>query len=108
MKRDVQLESGRLALYGGLSQDMALDPSIRTWCNMRGRFHSNVSLTRLVCRIVVVGDQPDAWYGRRSASNRTRHHDSLYDTVFNKLAEPTLEKPAIGLCRIQEPLKTGG
>ncbi len=73
---------------------------------MRGRFWCNVGLTRLVCRIVVVGDQPDAWYGRRSTSNRTRYHDSLHDTVFNKLAEPALKEAAIGFGRVQEPLKT--
>lgn len=91
-----------------LVRDIALDPSIRTWCNMRGRFPSNMSLTLLVYRIVVVGDQPDAWYGRRTTSDRTGHHDFLHDTVLNKLAEPTLKKPAIGLCRVQEPLKMGG
>ena len=107
MKRDVQLESGRLALYDGLSRNIALGTSIRTWYNMRGRFPCNVSPTRLVCRIVIVGDQPDAWYGRWSTSNRTRYHDSLHDTIFNELTEPALEKAAICLCRVQEPLKTG-
>src|SRR6266404_4010458 len=91
-----------------LVKNIALGPSLRTWCAMRGRFPCNVGRARLVCCIIVVGDQPDAWYGPRTTSNRARYHDSLHDTVFNKLAEPALKKAAVGFGRVQEPLKTGG
>ena len=90
-----------------LVNDTALDPSIRTWYTMRGRFLCNVSLTRLVSHIVVVVNQPDAWYGRWPTSNRIGHGDSLHDTVFNKLAETSLKKAAIGFGRVQEALKVG-
>jgi hypothetical protein len=90
-----------------LVKDTALDPSIRTWYTMRGRFLCNLNLTRLVCHIVVVVNQPDAWYRRWPTSNRTGYGDSLHDTVFNKLAETTLKKAAIGFGRVQEALKAG-
>jgi hypothetical protein len=90
-----------------LVNDTALDPSIRTWYTMRGRSLCNVSLTRLVCHIVVVVNQPDAWYGRWPTSNRIGHGDSLHDTVFDKLAETSLKKAAIGFGRVQEALKVG-
>jgi hypothetical protein len=80
--------------------DTALDPRLRTWNTMGRRFLRDGSLAVLVCHIVVVGNQPDAWYGRWPTSTRTRYGDSLHNTVFNKLAEPALKEAAIGFGRV--------
>ena len=65
-------------------------------------------LIQLVWYIVIVGDEPDAWYRHGPTSDRIGHYHPLYDAIFDELPEAALKKTAISSGRVQESLKDRG
>lgn len=61
-------------------------------------------LTRLVWRVVIVGDEPDAWNRHRPTFDRTGDHHPLHNTIFDELPEAGLKEPAISSGGVQKSL----